>query len=484
VLTPADRAGLAQLARTPDVPRATRAARLAKLRPQRAARNAVAKEVRRLGLTVISRTTWSVTARGSAARVLTLFGSARASHPTSNYASGLPRMPASLRKYVTAAVGGDETRPAKKPLGLHMATPSATVTPPYNGAQLRAFYQQTSAGSTLNGTIATLQFDGWDKNDLTTYANHYGIRSYSYAEVSVDGRNPRQIDDFNGAIEVALDQDTLLGVAPHSPQRAYFAPNTDAGSVDALHRVAADATDAVHGSPNLVALSTSWGVCEPDDRVIRAEEDALEEIVASGVTVFAATGDSGPYDCGGRVIRGPAVDFPASSPVVIGVGGTTRWPSSETYWSFGGGGTSAVFPRPLFQEQVAPNAQFRKVPDIAAVADPATGYLVYSQGSFQTVGGTSLAAPAMTAMFANAIEGNTRGNGYILQKLYTAPAGSFRDITSGGNPPYSATAGYDTATGLGSPIWNVLGPALLGHFRTYTGPWGTPPPSGHAPQTW
>jgi kumamolisin len=498
MLTPANRAALYRLAATADLPRATRAAQLTTVRPTRAARATVADRLHRLGLTVRRQTTWSITVSGPAQRVDAVFG------------RGSRHAPASVAPYVTAVIGA-ESKPARYPLGLTTTAPNATSSPPYDGPTLRTLYHQSTDGAPGGGTIATLQFAGYNNNDLRTYANDHSIpfsvsNSAVYQEVSVDGADPADTSDPNGSTEVALDQETLLGVAPHSAQRPYFAPNSDVGSVDALHQIAADASDATHGYYHLVAFSTSWGVCEPHDAVIQSEEDAIAEIVATGVTVFAATGDGGAYDCrpsgfGSQPPPQPAVDFPASSPLVVAVGGTTRFPTTaDTGWGGAnhnvlegsGGGISQVFSRPSYQANVAASyGDHRLVPDIAAAADPATGFSVYSGGQYFTVGGTSLAAPAMTGMYVNALTSpNLPGRGDIHPFLYEAGAAAIKDVTAetaNQGALYPAKAGFDLSTGLGAPVWDVLGP-IVGRPPRFTapatGPWGARPPSAPAPPHW
>src|SRR5512135_1374630 len=117
VLTPPDRAGLQQLAHSPGVPRQTRSALLDRLRPTSGTRERVSTVARGLGLTVVNTgDPWAVTATGSAATIRAAFGSARASDPASPWARSLPRKPTALDGAVTAVLGGDETRPAKRPL--------------------------------------------------------------------------------------------------------------------------------------------------------------------------------------------------------------------------------------------------------------------------------------------------------------------------------------------------------------------------------
>jgi hypothetical protein len=473
---------------------------LDRLRPTSGTRERVGAVARGLGLTVVNTgDPWAVTATGSAATIRAAFGSARASDPASPWARSLPRKPATLDGAVTAVLGGDETRPAKRPLLSN--APLLTNAPPltnakvsapmkgWTGSALRTAYGQRTDGSPPAGqkplTIATLQFDGWYPADLRGYAAGLGLpdptASGAFTAVPVAGANPQLPQWDLGATEVALDQEALLGVAPHAAQRAYFAPNTDTGAITALHRIAADAADAAHSYYNLAALSVSWGACEPAyklsngrwDSALQAEEDAYAEVAAAGVTVFAASGDWGSDDCPSDLptYERPSVDYPASSPSVVGVGGTNLVSATnETGWGGSGGGASIYFNRPDYQKSLrASQNSHRLVPDIAGVAgmdDPRTGLAVYlsrnSASPWTTVGGTSVGAPVFAAMLTNVLSaaGYRSGIGDIHPYLYSAPAGAFRDITTGSNGSFSAGTGYDMVTGLGAPLWDVVGQQL------------------------
>lgn len=500
VLTPPDRPALRALALTgrragnsSADDRLSRAEAVHRLEPQPAAGRDVSARVRSLGLTVTTTSAWSVTASGPADLVRRTFGSARA-QSSGPWARSLPGRPAGLARLVTTVVGGDETRPAKRPLELTLppaaaaplttapaavaqaAVAQAAVAPDggWRGPDLRALYGLSTDGTAPTGhggqTIATLQFSGWNSADLSTWAAGRGLpdprRNGQYQEVAVSAA-PGGEDGMGGDVEVALDQQVLLGVAPHARQRAYFAANTDAGGLAALHRIAADATDAAAGFHDLTTLSTSWGICEayePAD-VLLAEEDALEAIVAAGVTVVAATGDHGAFDCSGAPSR-PGVDFPASSPVVLAVGGTATDGGATVGWSSSGGGPSAVFARPAYQPA---GDTHRTVPDLSLVADPANGFGVYSStmGGWASVGGTSLSAPAFAGMLtaASAAAGVRWGIGDVHSALYApVPAGAASplvDVTQGFNGRYPAGPGYDEVTGLGVPAWDALAPLLL-----------------------
>jgi kumamolisin len=148
------------------------------------------------------------------------------------------------------------------------------------------------------------------------------------------------------------------------------------------------------------------------------------------------------------------VDFPASSPNVVAVGGTTltcpqlkyNAATTEITWSRGGGGVSRVFTAPACQV-AALKATKRAVPDVALNSDPKTGIKIVINKTTVVLGGTSCAAPAMAAFIAAA------GINYFLTpRLYKAknPAASFHDIKKGSNGAYTASTGYDKCTGLGS----------------------------------
>jgi kumamolisin len=503
----------------------SRAQRLAAVRaaiPSQDRHEQVADYLRAQGLSVTDESSWSVTASGSAAQVADLFGT-RPSLPTRPTTSqrrastgALPRLPAALDGVASAAFPTTGGPKAFKPL--------STSGSDYRNAYASA--AQTRAGMVpFNGayrsqrlTIATVQLAGWNSADLATYAREDKIpySSSSLTQVPVDQSSVpgAQQNPDDGAVEVDLDQESLLSTDPSARQRAYFAPNTDAGFADAFSQVLDDVTGAsgaYHGGDShIAALSVSWGECEAlsDSAVTDEISDVLEPImrslVAAGVTIFASSGDTGAYDCDSQTGVSPvaSVDYPASSPEVVGVGGTTLTASSrtpntgsnwhESAWScstfyqctsaFGtggsGGGTSSVFSEPTYQSahlSAALNSPGKRlVPDIAAEANPATGFELYTSdphdgSGWFTVGGTSLASPVSAALLTDTLtaHGSTRGVGDIHPALYaaSATAGSFRDITAGSNGAHQAGTGYDEVTGLGAPLWPVLADRIFAGAR-------------------
>jgi kumamolisin len=252
----------------------------------------------------------------------------------------------------------------------------------------------------------------------------------------------------------------------------YFTEFTSQGWLDALHK-------AITDENAIAVISISYGNPEDDPNGawskmgVRIVNQAFQAAAAKGITICCASGDDGSTD---QVSTGAHVDFPASSPFVLGVGGTKLIATSgapaaiaqETVWNetlhdegAGGGGVSAVFTKPAYQNGVSvpksanpPHRVGRGVPDVAAVADPETGVIVmHIDGQqLEVIGGTSAAAPLWAALIARVNQGLGAKCGYLNPVLYAKCAsGVLRDITAGNNGAYSAEPGWDACTGLGSP---------------------------------
>jgi kumamolisin len=315
---------------------------------------------------------------------------------------------------------------------------------------------------------------GFTDSDTTAAFGAMGISPPTVVAVSVDGgtNSPTPDDGANG--EVALDIQVSGGAAPGAKIAVYFAPNTDAGFVDAI-------TSAVHDTTNKPSvISISWGSAEVNwtAQAIQSMSSALQDASTVNVSVFAASGDNLAAD---GVSDGKAhVDFPASSPWIIGCGGTSisangTTITSETVWNDGssgsGGGISDQFPVPAFQESanlppsVNDGQKRRGVPDVAGDAAPSTGYQVVVNGQSLVVGGTSAVAPLWAGLTALINEGATKPVGFFLPFLY-ANSTLLRQVTQGNNIPsgsaigYSAGPGWNACTGLGVPNGESLFVAL------------------------
>jgi kumamolisin len=306
---------------------------------------------------------------------------------------------------------------------------------------------------------------GFREDDLSDYFSSLGIALPSVHAVSVlKGENrPGKPNGPDG--EVMLDIEVLGSVAPGANISVYFAPNTDQGFIDAV-------TTAVHDTTRRPSvISISWGSAESTwtAQAMQQMEQAFAAAAAMGVTVTVAAGDNGSGD---GVSDGLAhVDFPASAPHALACGGTSLQLSTigqiitETVWNdgtgggAGGGGVSVVFPVPSYQrnanipQSANPGGKTgRGVPDIAGDADPDTGYTVRVDGETLTIGGTSAVAPLWAGLIALLNQSLGQPVGFLQPFLYS-PAGmvALHEITSGSNGAYSARAGWNACTGLGSP---------------------------------
>jgi len=395
----------------------------------------------------------------------------------------------------------------------------------WSAAQLASAYGLSSlpAGNGGTGqTVALYELSDYANGDVTTFQNCAGVPS-PLTRVTVDGGT----SDTSGAGEVMLDADIVMGLAPQASILVYVAPNTASGALDGYRAIVNDDRAQV--------VSVSWGLCETYEGSIDAhtENTLFEQAAAQGQSVFAASGDDGSADCyGADGTTALAVDDPASQPYVTGVGGTTLagvGPRQESVWnsygSSGGGGVSQLWPLPAYQSGVHLAASSpcgatggcRQVPDVAASADPYHGYSVYCSvrnacgtGGWLAFGGTSGAAPLWAAATALLNEdcGAGRRIGFANPALYAA-AGALHDVTSGNNDAvganrgaYTAGAGYDLATGLGTPDVAALAAALCagpttaspttpittvspvgGSDGTGAVPAANPPPTSTAPAT-
>jgi kumamolisin len=316
------------------------------------------------------------------------------------------------------------------------------------------------AGDGHGETIAIIELGGGYRSvDLQNYfQNEISVAMPTVKAVSVShGSNAPtgSIDGPDG--EVMLDIEVAGAVAPKATIVVYFTSNTDAGFLNAI-------TTAMHDTVNTPSIiSISWG--GPEDswstQSLTAFDAAFQQAAALGISVCAASGDDGSSD--GDTDGKNHVDFPASSPHVLGCGGTRMQAanniiSSETVWNessggAGGGGFSSFFSSASYQTGLTFDGAamtMRGVPDVAGNADPGTGYNVLVDGQDAIFGGTSAVAPLWSGLIAriNSNLGKSIGMPHTL--LYSHPQ-AFRDIVAGNNGAYSAGIGWDPASGLGSP---------------------------------
>ena len=440
-----------------------------------------------------------------------------------------PSLAAGAAGYVQGVVGLDSLG-APQPLGIARARSQAAAPVPtphvvtggpqpcaaassaaasnpviYTADQLASAYGLSSlygAGDEGAGeTVALYELEPNAISDISAYQTCYGTStSVSYAPVDGGaGTGP-------GSGESALDIEDVIGLAPTANIIVYQGPNNSgSGPYDTYL--------AMISQDRAKVISTSWGLCEPQEgsSSARAESALFQEAAAQGQTIVAAAGDSGSTDCGGHSL---AVDDPGSQPFITSVGGTSLnalgTPPSETVWNGGcssacggGGGISSLWPMPSYQSaaprslnvinqsssgspcHAASGSYCREVPDVSAAANPSTGYLIHFKGSWGGIGGTSASAPLWAALVAlgNASTAcNGTPIGFLNPSLYSVAgsdyANAFNDVSTGNNDItgtlgglFMAGPGYDMASGLGTPTGAALTTALC-HAAT-----SAPPPS-------
>ena len=382
--------------------------------------------------------------------------------------SGTLKLPAELHPIVESVLGLDTRRAAEPRLVFRPAAAAASSHAPNEVARLYSFPTSLTGKGQC---IALIELGGgFNDSDTSSAFQAMGLSPPTVVAVSVDGGKNTPSPDDGADGEVALDIQVAGGAAPDARLAVYFAPNTDAGFVDAI-------TSAVHDTSNRPGvISISWGSAESNwtDQATQSMNSALQDASTVSVSVFVASGDNLATD---GVNDGRAhVDYPASSPYAIGCGGTEITVSGssitrETVWndgdSGGGGGISDLFPVPAFQQntQLPPSVNDgqtrRGVPDVAADAAPGTGYRIVVSGQSQVVGGTSAVAPLWAGLTALINEGAPTPVGFFLPVIYANPA-SLRQVTQGNNIPqgseigYPAGPGWNACTGLGVPNGEAL----------------------------
>jgi kumamolisin len=379
------------------------------------------------------------------------------------------------------------------PLGCSNGVHSGGFTP----NQYRTAYNydalRSSGYAGAGERVALIEIDGFRYSDLSTFARCFGmglptVKTYKLGLKRALGPGP----------EATLDVEALDAAAPALADIEVFETRSDDASVLRAYL----APLLAPGSRPQV-ISSSVGLCEKYSYAedggasIRTAERSFQLLASNGVTVVAASGDNGSADCTAGERHPPAqdrklaVDFPASSPWVTGVGGTqirlnaANQIVQQLVWndahqlpdSAGGGGLSHLFGRPSYQDGVL-TASHRGVPDVAMLADPGPGYAEYCSSPscggrpyWSTVGGTSASSPLLAGGVALVDEAlrvhHQQTLGFLNPLLYRLGkdgTGMFSDVTAYGNDvgPYlpggdgrplgccSAGPGYDLASGWGS----------------------------------
>lgn len=381
------------------------------------------------------------------------------------------QVPSSLSGIVSAVLGLNTVGKMKPPT----VKPSASTLPQYlvsyTPKQFQHIYSADTTAAASNVMIAIMaegDMTGVLK-DLRTAETAFGLPRVNYQVKQVGLPST----DTSGADEWDMDTQYSSGMAG-TLRNLYIYTTTSLSDSDLALEFSRWATD------NLAkGASASLGECEAFpyvDGSMTVDDMIFLEAAAQGQTFFASSGDTGSFcplpvaGVNGVPAGAPLVSYPAASPYVVGVGGTTLLTdasgnySSETSWYAGGGGLSQFEGAPYWQTAAVAalsKTNTRGVPDIALDADPNSGALVYVNGVAEGVGGTSLSSPLALGVWARALQNNPK-LGFASPRLYslytagtvtgTYPKGGFHDITVGSNGLYTALPGYDLNTGLGTPI--------------------------------
>lgn len=364
----------------------------------------------------------------------------------------------------------------------------------YIGNDFRAAYVPDTTLTGAGQSVGLLEFDGFYASDVAAYARLAGGGrvNISIQKVLLDGFNGVPTTGLNsGNDEVALDIETAMAMAPGLAKIVVFAGGPNGLQNDILNAMAANST--------VKNLSCSWGWGGGPDTTTDA---IFQQLDAQGQSFFNAAGDSDAFTTGANSANGvdnPSLqNAPSSSPYVTQVGGTTltttrpggAW-QSESVWNWGGGqgssgGSSSYYAIPSWQASVSMasnrgSTTRRNTPDVALTADNV--YVLSSNGSSGSFGGTSCAAPLWAGLMAlanqQAAANGKAAVGFINPLVYAIGAGSgyastFHDITKGDNTwsgspsQFYAVSGYDLCTGWGTPAGQSLIDALVGQGSSAT----------------
>lgn len=356
---------------------------------------------------------------------------------------------------VTAGVVGVSASP-KLQLGIGNAavqpsSPSSGTS--YGPADFTKFYQAPNTATGKGQQVSIIGEGDLTQvaKDLAAFENKFHLPPVPLNVIKVDGGS----FDTSGQQEWDLDTQYSSGFAPDiSGINFYAGPSLDDKSLLDTTAKWVDDNKTRQGSASL-------GECETAAQksgFLKAEDEVLKKAAAQGQTLFVSSGDTGSK-CGTRngVVSGPkGVSYPASSPYVVGVGGTTITNfanHTEVGWHPSGGGQSSIEPAQSWQLNAggAYKPASRGVPDVALDADPASGFQIIANGQPAVIGGTSASAPAWNGIWARAEQQAQSGLGFGAPLLYQLPASAFNDITQGNNGDFNAGPGWDFVTGRGTP---------------------------------
>jgi subtilase family serine protease len=416
-----------------------------------------------------------------------------------------PEIPLALAKVVSGVISLHNFRAT--PMHVAMTNPQAwpTVSAPQYSAGSSHYVTPTDLATIYNvAPLYSRGFDGTGQSiavvarsninlaDVRQFRSTFGLPAND-PQVIVTGADPGTADR-NELVESMLDAEWAGGMAMNATTKVVVSASTSS-------------SDGVFLSAQYIVnhnvapvMTMSFGLCES---LLGSSANSFlnslwQQAAAQGISVFVSSGDSGAAGCdyssATTATRGLGINGLCSSPYSTCVGGTQfdDTTNASTYWASGntsgtlasalsyipekawnesgtsglwstGGGASIVYQKPTWQTVPGvPADGMRDVPDVSLTAAGHDGYLVYVGGGLTVVGGTSASSPALAGIMTLVNQSAGRAQGLanptfyaLARKQQSGGAAVFHDVTSGTNSVpgatgYSAVAGYDLATGLGS----------------------------------
>jgi subtilase family serine protease len=362
----------------------------------------------------------------------------------------------------------------------------------YSPAQIRKAYgfdqlSQDGAGRTI--VIVDAFQSPTIQQDLTLFDQQFGVPAGNLNIIAPDGLTPFDRNDPNQvgwAGEITLDVEWAHATAPGATLDLVLAKSNQDADILSATKYAVD-----HNLGDVISQSFGEGEICMDPSLLAAQHTLFQQATAKGITLLASSGDQGSAqpDCNNDGGFFKSASTPASDPNVTGIGGTrlvadsagnyqseSVWNEFTTFGDAGGGGFSTVYGTPAYQNRL--HLASRGVPDVSYNAAIIGGVLaVWSvplgQPAFFRFGGTSAGSPQWAGLVADADQLKGGRIGLMNNRLYGwAASGTlanrlFHDVTTGDNAygsisGFSATPGWDAATGWGSPKANALVPMLGG----------------------
>ncbi|MGC2493420.1 S53 family peptidase [Candidatus Binatus sp.] len=424
---------------------------------------------------------------------------------------GDPAVPADLAPIVESIHGLDNLLHSK-PLVRHASKPASSATSPasvvndagpaFGPPDLYTFYDETplltsNIDGSGSGCIAVVEDSNIDQPAADAFNTQFGLPALTganFSTVLVDGTDPGQNNDED---ETMVDVSYSHAVAPGSGIRIYLGNQN--------HTSASAILDAIHAavtekSSPCSAISISFSFCGGSKSFYKTQNGFFAQAASQGQSVFVATGDDGAaglkLSSKGSCVTGTSrnINELSASPNVTAIGGTEFTPDysggndvgsvPESVWNdevgAAGGGQSKVFKKPAFQKGLIKKDKKRDVPDISFAASPATPGFFYGGRNDQDaptviccIGGTSIGAPTWAGISQLISQSNGAPIGNLNTRIYqlgveaNASSAGIRDVTSGNNnfnhvTGFSATVGYDKASGWGTVDMGVFVPAYLG----------------------